>query len=416
MRLSDEERAEAGGAEGEAVALALRILTQLGDLVGAERFLPISRAHIDGCLWHGQVNVDLAQRFVELGGRVRVPTTLNVGILDLLHPDRVRGEPRLIEGGRELARLHRELGCRETWTCAPYLLPDPPGLGEQIAWGESNAIVYANSVLGARTERYGDFTDLCAAISGRALAVGLHTDAGRRARLLVELPPLPEGEELVFPLVGYALGRIAGSTVACLTGLPTATDDDLRTLGAGAASSGPVALFHVLGRTPEAATLADAFGGCEPERVVRVTLDDLRAAREALGGIAGGTVAGVSVGTPHASLAECKRLCALLGDGEPVRVPFYLSTGRGTAATLATSGLDETLERAGVTIVTDTCTYLAPTILDAGRPGTWLTTSAKWAAYAPANVGVRPGLATLSECVRSARSGTLERAAGWLDG
>ena len=122
MELTAEEQALAGGGEGEAVALALRILVRLGDLVGAERLLPISRAHIDGCLWHGQVNVDLAQRFVELGGRVRVPTTLNVGILDLLHPDRVRGEARLIEGGRELARLHRELGCRETWTCAPYLL------------------------------------------------------------------------------------------------------------------------------------------------------------------------------------------------------------------------------------------------------------------------------------------------------
>lgn len=406
----------AAGGDGEAVALALRILTQLGDLLGAETLLEISRAHIDGCLWHGQVNVDLAQRFVELGGRVRVPTTLNVGILDLLHPDRVRGEARLIEGGRELARLHRELGCRETWTCAPYLLPDPPRLGEQIAWGESNAIVYANSVLGARTERYGDFTDLCAAICGRALAVGLHTDAGRRARLLVELPPLPEGEELVFPLVGYALGRIAGSTVACLSGLPTATNDDLRTLGAGAASSGPVALFHVLGRTPEAATLADAFGDSEPERVVQLTLDDLRAARDALGGIAGGAVAGVSVGTPHASLAECERLCALLAGGGPARVPFYLSTGRDTAAALTARGLAATLDESGVTIVTDTCTYLAPTIVDAGRAGTWLTTSAKWAAYAPANLGVRPGLASLAECVVSARSGTLERGAGWLDG
>ena len=416
MRLSDEERAEAAGEAGEAIALALRILTQLGDLVGAERLLPISRAHIDGCLWHGQVNIDLAQRFVALGGRVRVPTTLNVGILDLLHPDRVRGEARLIEAGHELARLHRELGCRETWTCAPYLLPDPPRLGEQIAWGESNAIVYANSVLGARTERYGDFTDLCAAISGRALATGLHTDAGRRARLLVELPPLPAGEELVFPLVGYALGRIAGSTVACLADLPAATNDDLRALGAAAASSGPVALFHVLGRTPEAATLADAFGDREPERVVQLTFADLRSAREALGGAAGGTVAGVSVGTPHASLAECERLCALLAGGAPARVPFYLSTGRDTAATLTARGLAGELDNAGVMVVTDTCTYLAPTIIDGEREGTWLTTSAKWAAYAPANLGVRPGLATLAECVASARSGMLERGTGWLDG
>ena len=205
------------------------------------------------------------------------------------------------------------MGCQPTWTCAPYQLPERPGLGQQVAWGESNAIVFANSVLGARTNRYGDFFDICCAITGRAPNSGLHTDEGRVATILVEVmvPDRLLDEELFYPILGHALGQVVGNEVPVLSGLDDrAGEDQLKALGAAAASSGSVAMFHVAGVTPEAPTLRDALGGGQPVRTVVIGLDELQAARTALGRD-GGALAAVSVGTPHASLREVERLSAL---------------------------------------------------------------------------------------------------------
>ena len=160
------------GEDGPAVSLAMRLVVAIAEALGAGRLIDITGAHIDGCLYHGPVGLAFAERLVEGGGQVRVPTTLNVVGLDLLHPDLVRLDPSTRDAARRLMTAYETLGCEPTWTCAPYQLPQRPAFGEQIAWGESNAIVFANSVLGARTERYGDFTDIAAALTGRVPAVG----------------------------------------------------------------------------------------------------------------------------------------------------------------------------------------------------------------------------------------------------
>ena len=128
--------------------------------------MPITSAHIDGCLFHGQAGLDFAERLLAEGARVEVPTTLNVSSLDLLHPPLYRGDPETARSARRLMEVYEAMGCQPTWTCAPYQLPDRPGFGQQIAWAESNAIVFANSVLGARTNRYGDFLDISCAVMG----------------------------------------------------------------------------------------------------------------------------------------------------------------------------------------------------------------------------------------------------------
>ena len=152
-----------------------------------------------------------------------------------------------------------ELGCQPTWTCAPYQLPARPALGTHVAWAESNAIVFANSVLGARTDRYGDFIDVCSAMTGLAPHAGLHTDQGRLASVVFDCTRLPEAvlrSELTYPLLGYLVGDRTGQHTPVLVGLPPGvTEDELKALGAAAASAGGVALFHVVGVTPEAPTL-----------------------------------------------------------------------------------------------------------------------------------------------------------------
>ena len=182
IELTARDRQMLEGADGAGVALAMRLIVRLAEATKATSLIDITRAHIDGCLYHGVVGLEFAERLAAGGARVRVPTTLNVSSLDLLHPDLYRGPADTAEAARRQMDAYTEMGCRPTWTCAPYQLPDPPGFGEQIAWAESNAIVFANSVLGARTERYGDFIDIAAALTGRVPNAGYHTDAGRRPR------------------------------------------------------------------------------------------------------------------------------------------------------------------------------------------------------------------------------------------
>jgi predicted aconitase len=414
MRLSDSDRALRDGAEGAAGQLAMRIVVEMGRLTGAAELIDVTSAHIDGCLYHGQAGLDFAERLVRHGAAVRVPTTLNVASLDLLHPDRFRGDPETAAAARRLMDAYVAMGCRQTWTCAPYQLPERPGLGEHVAWAESNAIVFANSVLGARTARYGDFIDICAAITGRVPNAGLHLTERRQGQLVFDVRALPDrlrDQDTLYPLLGHLIGARSGRLVPVVDGLPAGVDEDrLKALGAAAASSGEVGLVHVVGSTPEAPTLADALQHHPPREVVEVTPAMVRAARDQLttAGDPEGRLAGVNVGTPHFSEAEFGRLVALL-DGRPVHpeVAFYASTSRHVLARVEALGWLAPLEAAGVRLVVDTCTYVTSILED--TTGVVMTSSAKWAWYAPGNLGVRVVLGSLDECVESAVEGRVVR-------
>jgi predicted aconitase len=182
MLLTEPQRAMLEGEHGGAAALSMRLLCRLGQSLGAQAFIPISQAHIDGCLYHGQVSLDFIERMHALGAKLSVPTTLNVGSLAPWLEN--HQNPTTSHAMQRQMELYTAIGCQATWTCAPYQLPSRPVLGEQIAWAESNAIVFANSVLGARTNRYGDFIDLCAAIAGCVPAVGLHLPEQRRGQVV----------------------------------------------------------------------------------------------------------------------------------------------------------------------------------------------------------------------------------------
>lgn len=400
--------------EGTAAeAFAMRVLAAFAETVGAASLLDISRAHIDGCLYHGQVSLDFVERLVAGGGRVRVPTTLNVGALDLMHPDLVRLSEPQREPARRLMRAHEELGCVPSFTCAPYQTQYRPAFGEQIAWGESNAIVFANSVIGARTNRYGDFIDLCCAITGRAPAWGLHLDGARRGEVLFRLagfPPAQQPTDALFVAVGLLVGAATGEHIPVIDGLPPPrSEDQLKALGAAAASSGAVGLFHAVGITPEAPTLAGAFQGAAPVRTIAIRPADVSRALAQLSTVADGSpIDAVCLGTPHFSRAEWDRFLPLLHDAAPARgIPIYVSTARQTLEELQADGSLAGSEAYGLRCVADTCTYLTPVLerLD----GIVMTNSGKWAHYAPGNLGVRVAFGELEDCVASAKAGRVVR-------
>jgi predicted aconitase len=397
------------GGQGDGAALAMRVVVSVARAMGARRLVDIKSAHVDGCIYVGSVSIDYARRLVEGGARVAVPTTQNVGAVDRLHPERWNGDAELAERGRELMDLYTELGCEPTWTCAPYQLARRPRKGTHIAWGESNAIVFANSVLGARTQRYGDFVDIAAAIVGRAPLAGLHLDAGRQAEVVVDVGGLPDGlysTEVFFPLLGHVVGERCGSRVPAIIGVPSASEDQLKALGAAAASSGAVALFHVVGVTPEAPTLDAVVGGAVAPPVIPVGVAELRRAFDQLCTRKNGKLGAVCLGTPHYSVAQFETLRTLLaGRRVAERTPLYVNTGRFVLGEIERRGWVRELHDQGVRIVTDTCTYIAPIL---GRlDGLVMTDSAKWAWYAPHNVGVDVLFADARSCVESAIEGRI---------
>lgn len=414
--LTAEEQAMLDGDRGPAVAMAMRLLVGLARADGAPCLLPIESAHIDGCLYHGRAGVEFAERLVAYGGSVAVRATLNVGSLDLLHPGLVRAEGELAHQGRRLMDAYVALGCEPTWSCAPYQISHRPEFGRHVAWAESNAIVFVNSVLGARTDRYGDFVDIAAALTGRVPASGLHLDEARRAGLMLECAmchPLLQEDDSAWAALGVLLGEVAGGRVAALTGLPGhlsdggRTEDRLKGLGATAASAGGVALFHAVGITPEAPTLESvASAGVESRTVTPV---DLRSARGRLTTATGDALDAVSLGTPHFSVSEFAALAEELGTGQAFAdsVAVYVATSRAVLEEAERRGHLEPIRAAGARILTDTCTYVTPVFAPGTR--TVMTNSGKWAWYAPGNLGVEVVLGTLVDCVASARAGRVVR-------
>ena len=410
VHLSDEEKAVAAGRDGDGAAMAMRLVAETARLMGAPRLLPIASAHIDGALYHGDSGTLFAEKLVEGGARVAVRSTLNVGALDLTGCSRQRLGDHERAMARRMMQAYLQLGCQPTWTCAPYQAGHRPAAGTDVAWGESNAIVFANSVIGARTNRYGDFIDLCCAVTGRAPCFGLHVPENRRARVLVEIASLPpEWHEagLAHVAVGHAIGRMCGDAIPAIVGLPQGSEDDLKALGAVAASSGSVGMFHVVGVTPEAATIEDAFQGDAPGKIIRLEAEDLRGIIRKLSTVPDATpLSAVCLGTPHFSLQEFEGLMPLL-DGDGFKVDFYINTGRHVLAELEALGWKERIEAAGVVLVIDTCTYVTAVVRDLS--GAVMTNSGKWAYYAPGNIGVQVAFGSLADCVASARAGRVVR-------
>ncbi|UCD25824.1 MAG: aconitase X catalytic domain-containing protein [Gemmatimonadota bacterium] len=400
----------ANGRFSPAATMAMRIVIDMAEMMGAERLTPIASAHIDGCLYHGDSGVEFAEHLVHQDGEVCVPTTLNVGALDLLHPKRVHADSHTAEMAHRQMSAYVKLGCTPTWTCAPYQAGHRPGLGEHVAWGESNAVAFANSVLGARTNRYGDFFDICCALTGRAPLTGLHLDENRQATVLVDTSSISETlkqSDVFYPVLGTWLGRTVGSEIAVIDGLPLNTSEDrLKALGAAASSSGSVGLFHVAGVTPEATTIESILMHSDQPDVVQLTSEMIRSTRDRLSTASTGRIDAVAVGSPHFSLDEFAEL-ERLSRGQRFKVPFYACTGRGVLESLEKAGGIESLTQRGVEIVVDTCVVVTPILPDTG--GVLMTSSGKFAHYTPANTGYDVVYGSLEDCVASAVSGSITR-------
>ena len=413
LRLTGDEQAMLHGDAGEALQFAMELVVRAATLMGAPRLIETGFLHIDACHYYGRAHVDFARFLVERGIRFDIPAWTNTVPVSLVQSDpRADADPVVLAEARELTDLYVELGARPVWTCAPYQIPGGPVFGDQIVVGESNAVSYFNSVVGARTNKYGDFLDVACGLTKRVPFAGLHTDASRRATVQLDISHLPtelRETEFFCHVLGHLMGKRAGDQVPVITGLPADTPkDSLKAIAAAGAASGGVALFHAVGVTPEAPTLEAATQEKGPQTVVSVGSDDLIAARDSLSTTAGGPIAMVALGTPHFSFTEFARLMPLL-DGRKIHseVTFYISTSRHVAALARERGWVQKLERSGVSVLVDTCTYFSPAVR--GCKGRAMTNSAKWAYYAPGMLPVEVAFGSLEDCVESAVRGEVVR-------
>jgi hypothetical protein len=269
-------------------------------------------------------------------------------------------------------------------------------------------VVYANSVLGARTNCYPEFIDMCAAIVGRVPECGLHVAENRKAGILFELQELPSAwfdDTWLFQSLGILVGLRCGNALPAIAGLPAGTSiEQLRALGSAAASSGSVSMFHAIGVTPEAPTLKAACQGQEPLRTIAVRAADLENVAAQLRTPGDEAVSAVCVGAPHFSVDEFTALVKLLkGRTVSSQVKFIAATSAAVLAEIERSGVLGGLQQAGVEFTTGRCTYYRPLVADLGKHV--MTNSAKWAWYAPSDLDVQVTFASLTDCVERACNG-----------
>jgi len=418
IELSEHDRALLDGEHGKAAQVAMQIVLRMAQLQGARSLVDVTQAHIDGCIYTGPASLRFAQQWVQWGAKVRVPTTLNSISVDQRRWRELGIDAALGEPASALGDAYMAMGAQLSYTCAPYLLDSAPKTGEQIVWAESNAVVYANSVLGARTLKYPDYLDICIALTGRAPLIGCHLDAHRKARLRVELPALSELDDAFYPLLGYHVGALAGSRIPVVFGLEQRepTLDDLKAFGAAFATTSAAALFHIAGVTPEALDPTQVMEPGETLPLETVHLADLLRSWRELNSARDNKVDVVSLGNPHFSLSEFARLAQLCrGRHKHPDVVVAITCGRAVLEQARHAGHIAVLETFGATLITDTCWCMLGEPVIPPAATTLMTNSGKYAHYAPGLAGRKVHFASLGECVDAACSATASgRLPTWL--
>lgn len=398
MKLTPEEQAMLAGDFGRAASKAMQILVALGKIYGAEKMVPVSSVQVAGVSFDnlGEAGLAFLAEIAEDGGKVRVLTTLNPAGMDVDNWQAMGIAPEFAANQIRVIEAFTSMGVIATCSCTPYLFGNLPVFGEHIAWAESSAVCFANSVLGARTNREGGPSALAAALTGRTPAYGYHLSQNRLPSLSIEISAHPSGTQefgTLGMLIGRALEKIGSRSVPYLSGIEEASLDELKSFCASLATYGGTALFHLEGRTPEAEKFSPARSAS-----ILITQSDLRHAVAAQEEGETGEVDFVSLGCPHLSIKEIARLASLLA-GQRVRKEFWVTTSRPVKHIADRMGLTRVIEEAGAVFAVDTCCVVAPI---KGRFTVLATDSAKACYYARSKNGFKTRLLSFDEVVKEA--------------
>ena len=403
MQLTDEERAMLDGDQGEGVRKAMEIIVALGTIYGAQDLVPVSHVQVSGVSYKnlGDAGLEFLREWAAQGARVHVPTTLNPAGMDLRHWRELGFPSDFAAQQQAVLDAFMAMGIQATCTCTPYLVGYAPQPGAHIAWGESSAISYANSVLGARTNREGGPGALAAAIVGRTARYGLHLDENRVPTHIVHVD-CPLRVESDWSALGYLVGKQVRNGVPYLRGLDPATchPTNLKLFGAAAAASGAVALYHIEGVTPEANLKY------QMSNLKGIGIASLDAGYATLNQPAdhptNQPIDLVWIGCPHASLEEIERIADQL-NGRQAKTALWITAAHQVRDEAESRGLLARIEASGGHIVSDTCLVVAP--VEALGLRSIATNSGKGAFYGPTHAHVAVRFGSLEQCIEAAIRG-----------
>jgi predicted aconitase len=394
MYLTPEQEWMIGGEAGDAMRKSMELLVALGDVFGAERLVPVESAHISGVSYAnlGDVGTEWLEEQAEMGARCSIRATLNPAGMDMDRWQDMNVPPEFAYGQRRVIDAFTRMGVEITCTCTPYLIGHVPRRGAQIAWAESNAISYSNSVLGARTNRESGPTSLASAITGLTPQYGLRLDENRVPVKIVEVRTELR-TRLDYSALGYVTGKLVGDGVPYFRGLGRPDIESMKTLGAACATSGGVGLWHGEGVTPEALWASKHLDGVE---TVTVERRDLEEARVKLSCEPDSPT--YCVGCPHCSLSELAEI-ARLSKNRRLEGRLWVFTSRGVHARAAESGYIKAIESSGGRVYRDTCMVVAP-LHEMGWSGV-ATNSFKGAHYSLSH-GFQTKIANMEQLVEEA--------------
>lgn len=353
MYLTSQEEKMLAGEYGPAVQKSMEILVALGDIYNAQKLVNITSAQISGVSFKtiGDAGLEFLEDMAK-DASVIVPSTLNPAGVDLDRRD--LGFPdEFTKKQLKIIEAYRAMNITTTCTCTPYLIGNVPVKGDHVAWSESSAVAYVNSVIGARSNREGGPGALSAAICGKTPEYGYHLDEERKANLIIDVETEIKGAD--YGAVGYLVGKAVGDGVPYFRLKNCSTRDNLKSLGAALASSGAVALYHIEDQTPEYKDALEVLDEIERISIDREEIDEVR---EKLSTVDGKPDL-VCLGCPHASLEEIK-LIAEKVSGKQLENELWICTSISVKAAADRMGYTEVIEKAGGKIVCDTCMVVAP--------------------------------------------------------
>jgi len=402
LQLSDQEKKMLSGFHGEAVQLAMKILCKMAIAKQAKEFVVVTRVHIDGCILASESNLIFAEKMANMGAKVSVPTTTNAISIDLDNFQAKSKHSDFDLAAKRLADAYLEMGALPSFTCAPYQSDDRPCAGENIGWSESNAVIYANSVLGARTAKHPDFLDLFVALTGRAPLSDLYVDQNRKPDDIIHVDAFNKYDDTFWPMLGWLAGKKTPSSVPLLKGLEKQkpSPDNLRALCASFGTTSNAAMLHLAGVTLESKMQVKPNA-----KHYRITKNDFIQVWDTFN-VGPTNIQLIALGSPHLSLQELQEFLFWMdGNQCSPNVKVMVTIGRDTKKQASATGMLNILEKLGIEVISDLCwcSITEPTF--PSKVKTVITNSGKYAHYGPALSGREVRFGGLKECAEVAKSG-----------
>ena len=402
LNLSAEDQSILKGERGTAQQVAMETICKMARLQNAKELIGITKGHIDGCILAHDANLMFAEKMYQLGATISIPTTINAISVNRNNWESQGIDPDFGNKASRLADAYVKMGAHPTYTCAPYLLEDIPKEHEVIGWSESNAVIYANSVLGAKTQKHPDYFDLFVAMTGRAPKAGVYLDKERMPKYEINIDLPSKFDDSIWPMIGWLIGKFSPNKIPLVTGLEktSLTADDLKALCAAFGTTSAAPMLFIDGHTP-----GDELSNIQQMDKFKITHEHLATLWKDFN-TADIKVDLVAIGSPHASLSECRNFVKFFnGKSCNPNVKTIITVGRDVLSQVKEEGILEELKRAGIQVVSDICWCSITEPIFPYNTSVIMTNSGKYAHYAHGLTGRKTRFGSLEDCAKTAQSG-----------